>query len=128
MTPQSQQEKCCDELVAEACCGHGRYCEKHLSHQPPTEVSQFEGWELPFEVVQIVNKKRPHVQVYHAAAEHQVKQFLSSTLSTLIKEMEGLKKLWCCPEIERHDDYCCHQTKGFNQGISAAIEVVKKMV
>ena len=59
----------------------------------------------------------------------------STTLSTLVKEMEGLKNV--DPRENRHKthpgiswDKCeaCVEDYNFNAGISAAVEVVKKMV
>ena len=51
---------------------------------------------------------------------------LSSTLSTLVKEMEGLKKVPPNPNFGTSGAY--NEANGFNAGISAAVEVIKKMV
>lgn len=40
----------------------------------------------------------------------------------VMERLSALKKPWCCPEIQTHDDYCCHETKGWN----AALEVARR--
>ena len=63
-----------------------------------------------------------------------IKSFISTTLSTLVKKMEGLKNQGECylhsfngtiADCQRCQE--CQQNFGFNAGISAAVEVVKKM-
>ncbi len=115
-----------------------------------------EGWEKEFDekfdkmtpswegsdesVAPLLNREQADIKLF-------VKSFISTTLSTLVKEMEKEKK------ISKHDIYdgypdmgrfscrkCglafpnatppddCELLPDFNAGISAAVEVVKKMV
>ena len=55
---------------------------------------------------------------YFITFPQEIKSFIRSTLSTLVKKMEGLK---------RTDETQMSEDKIFDEGISAAVEVVKKM-
>ena len=69
-------------------------------------------------------------------AEAYIDDFLKDTLSTLVKEMEGMKKQRTSDRQLIHQDHTVEYIKyyesdsdpAFNQGISAAQKIVKKMV
>ena len=85
-----------------------------------------EGWELPAE--RILMDYADGAESF-ATSMNKIHKLISSTLSTLVKEMEGReityeKGLEMCGCEQK---YSCNFKKGYNQGISAAVEVVKKM-
>ena len=147
--PQSEVKCCekCRETEIYLCSGK---CECHYPKESPVSQS-VEGWEkestaipndsweegfcanmIAFEEMTPENEKalaRPRMIL------NLVRNLQSTTLSTLVKKMEWEKQLFreeyeCsgCGECEAclitNDD----EVRDFNAGISAAVEVVKKMV
>ena len=126
MTNPQSEVKCCECESPKLCdspCGRPfPHCDSCLLpiHPKESPVSQsVEGWHKFEENLVSV--------IYSNGVDEMIsvpKTLISYLLSTLVKEMEGLKK-----EIIIGDDSETESLKnGFNAGISAAVEVVKKMV
>lgn len=108
---------------------------------PPVEGWEKYGKEIPLRSCQVivgeiqaVGEGRSGVDAWRNIS-CEIESLLSSTLTTLVKEMEGLRKLKTTKreftnwkgKTEVIDYFENDGDPYFNAGISAAIEVVKKM-
>ena len=122
--PQSEV-KCCD-------CKHKGFrdpiydpiCECSCHKESPVSQS-VEGWDRLNEQIMRLRTGATTYEKDEAVAgiRNVVRTLRTSTLSTLVEKMEGLKTN---NHGEDESDY--DRQYGFNEGISAAVEVVKKMV
>mgnify|MGYP001596330719 CR=1 FL=1 len=123
-TPQSEV-KCCDRCKDYDPC-YKISCPCHHPKESPVSQS-VEGWEKRVKVLLGTNEREflflPSDDGFgvRPMTKKDLRDILSSTLSTLVKEMEG--KI-----ISNYRPTSLNEKEiGFNAGISAAVEVVKKM-
>ena len=84
-------------------------------------MSQSEGWHKFEENLVSV--------IYSNGVDEMIsvpKTLITHLLSTLVKEMEGLKRMES--DYDDEDKRARRDVRPFNEGISAAVAVVKKMV
>jgi len=125
--------KCCEceKPVSSASGLFCLVCEESLRPSPVSQsVEEWDiGGDIGIQVAIMLDKTLPNKysssfletieQKVADIVNPKISRFIQPTLSTLVKEMEG-NKLKTGKYVPPFDD-------GFNAGISAAIEVVKKM-
>ncbi len=92
-------------------------------------VSQsVEEWEKEFDSLCVLVDDQKN---YRDTLKFFIRDLKRDTLTTLVKKMEGLKHKHKCDENCVEDEAMCNEMDDLmesrNQGISAAVEVVKKM-
>lgn len=100
-------------------------CRLPLQPEPSTVSQSVEGWEIQYSEIADRMFREFTDEVWRqkvAPYLREIKSLQSTTLSTLVKEMEGLKTN---NHGEDESDY--DRQDGFNAGISAAIEVVNRL-
>lgn len=125
----SKTTECCDgECNHDDCCGK---IPENCTHKE-SPVSQSVEEDSLDQIVRDCTSVEPRAK---SEIRRRIQALTSTTLSTLVKEMEGLKKK--SPEVgdygfgaEGTQAYweMDRQITGFNAGISAAVEVIKKML
>ncbi len=143
-TNPPSEVKCCDgECNHDDCCGkipencthkespvsqsvvEKKECTAMTNHENWCDCGRPECWEEQLRLRVRFDRNQDREVCYLF-----IHRLLSTTLSTLVNEMEGKKKeSWEEPmkDIGEIESVELRLIEGFNAGISAAVEVVKKM-
>jgi hypothetical protein len=141
MTNPPSEVKCCEckkprecaDCKKGICSSTNDYMKCGLPiHPKESPVSQSVEWEKQVRVLLGTNEREflflPSDDGFgvRPMTKKDLRDIVSTTLSTLVKEMEGLMKDISHDGLDAREE--CDECIGFNAGISAAVEVVKKMV